>query len=84
MWMPSELTRERVLRAAAKREPAIGSETSIVQCSAPVEWIEAAAEDGKPSLKQFSMLAYTGGSMEGRGLLAPGRDRPGRPRCVER
>ena len=64
MWMPSELTRERVLRAAAKREPAIGSETSIVQCSAPIEWIEAAAEDGKPSLKQFAMLAYTGGSME--------------------
>jgi len=64
MWMPSELTRERVLRAAAKREPAIESETSIVQCSAPVEWIEAAAEDGKPSLKQFAMLAYTGGSME--------------------
>ena len=64
MWMPSELTRERVLRAAARREPAVGSEKSVVQCSAPIEWIEAAADDGKPALKQFTMLAYTGGSME--------------------
>ena len=57
MWMPSELTRERMLRAAAKREPAIGSEPSIVQCNAAIEWIAAAAEDGKPSLKQNAVLS---------------------------